>query len=249
MRKLILSAFTATFFISSLSAEVVVFQDSFDGGSLDGAKWNTLLPYSDSSVSVGSGAVNLVARGTIVTKTSFTTPYTLTGSFINQNNTSHSAYSVFQIYFRTSGNYIPLDIYKNLDGFNISFWPMSAVGGQEAIFLQIDNRESPYGETKTRTLEGKPFQLTTGREYFFSLTDSGTGFTFDVDGQRIFDYTSSVSFGSNVGFASRETMANNPTYTGDVLVNGVQVAVPEPSSLSLLALGGGAVVMCRRRRN
>lgn len=248
MRNLLLSALALISFVAPLSAEVVVFQDSFDGVSLDGAKWNTLLPYSDSSVSVGSGAVNLVSRGTIVTKTSFTTPYTLTGSFINQNNTDHSAYSVFQIYFRTSGNYIPLDIYKSLDGFNISFWPMTAVGGQEAIFLQIDNRESPYGETKIRTLEGKPFQLTTGREYFFSLTDSGTGFTFDVDGQRIFDYTSSVSFGSNVGFASRETMANNPTYTGDVLVKGVQVAVPEPSSLSLFVLGAVVFGVSSRRR-
>jgi len=123
MRNLILSALTLISFIAPVSAEVVVFQDTFDGSSLDGSKWNTLLPFSDSSVSVGGGAANLVARGTIVTKTSFTTPYALTGSFINQNNTAHSSYSVFLINFRSSGNVIAGDIYKNLDGFQIMFWP------------------------------------------------------------------------------------------------------------------------------
>jgi hypothetical protein len=232
MRNLILSALTLISFIAPVSAEVVVFQDTFDGSSLDGSKWNTLLPFSDSSVSVGGGAANLVARGTIVTKTSFTTPYALTGSFINQNNTAHSSYSVFLINFRSSGNVIAGDIYKNLDGFQIMFWP------DRELHLAIANPTSPYGETKTATLETKPFTLTTGREYFFTLTDSGTGFTFDVDGQRMFDYTSSASFGDKVGFASRETLVfTGSDYTGDVLVKGMQVAVPEPSSLSLFLIG------------
>lgn len=246
MRNLILSAFTVTFFISSLSAEVVVFQDTFDGSSLDGSKWNTLLPFSDSSVSVGSGAVNLVARGTIVTKTSFTAPYTLTGSFINQNNTAHSAYSVFLLNFRTSGNVISGDIYKNLDGFMISFWPRSTVGGSEGLFLTVANPASPYGETKTTNLASQSFFPITGQEHFFSLADYGDRFTFDVDGIRMFDYTSSTSFGNKVGFASRETLQfTGSDYTGDVVINSVQVSVPEPSSLSLLALGG--VVVASRR--
>jgi hypothetical protein len=250
MRRIILSVLALVSFIAPLSAEVVVFEDSFNGNTLDSSKWNTLFPFSDSTVSVGGGAVNLVARGTIATKTSFTTPYTLTGSFINQNNTAHSAYSVFLLNFRSSGNIISGDIYKNLDGFMISFWPRSTVGGSDGLFLSIANPASPFGETKTTNLASRGFFPTTGQEHFFALTDSGDGFTFDIDGVRVFDYTSSLSFGDKIGFASRETMQfPGSDYTGDVKVNGVQVtsSVPEPSSLSLLALGG-VVVMAGRQR-
>ena len=250
MRKLVLSVLALISFIAPLSAEVLVLQDSFDGSSLDSSKWNTLLPFSDSSVSVGGGAVNLVARGTIVTKTSFTAPYTLTGSFINQNNTAHSAYSVFLLNFRTSGNVISGDIYKNLDGFMISFWPRSTVGGSEGLFLTVANPASPYGETKTTNLASQSFFPITGQEHFFSLADYGDRFTFDVDGIRMFDYTSSTSFGNKLGFASRETLQfTGSDYTGDVVINSVQVSVPEPSSLSLLVLGGVAMAFGRRKRS
>lgn len=246
MRKLVLSVLALISFIVPLSAEVVVLQDSFDGSSLDSSKWNTLLPFSDSSVSVGGGAVNLVARGTIVTKTPFTAPYTLTGSFINQNNTAHSAYSVFLLNFRTSGNVISGDIYKNLDGFMISFWPRSTVGGSEGLFLTVANPASPYGETKTTNLASQSFFPITGQEHFFSLADYGDRFTFDVDGIRMFDYTSSTSFGNKLGFASRETLQfTGSDYTGDVVINSVQVSVPEPSSFSLLLIGVAGVASRR----
>jgi hypothetical protein len=237
------------FFLVPLKAEIVVFHDSFDGSALDGSKWTTLSPFSDSTVSVENGAVNLVARGTIVTKPSFTTPYTLTGSFINQNNTAHSAYSVFLLNFRTSGNVIAGDIYKNLDGFSISFWPRSTVGGSEGLFLSVANPASPYGETKTTNLASQSFFPTTGQEHFFSLTDNGNSFTFDVDGIRMFDYTSAITFGNKLGFASRETLQfTGSDYTGDVKINSLQVSVPEPSALSLLAVGGLALAINKRRR-
>jgi hypothetical protein len=240
MRRIILSVLALVSFITPLSAEVVVFEDSFNGNSLDSSKWKTLSPFSDSTVSVGNGGVNLVARGTIVTKTSFAAPYTLTGSFINQNNTAHSPYSVFLINFRSSGQILSSDPYGNLDGFQITLWPSSA--SPDPVGLRL-----LYNQTSLIGLDN--FHLNNaGHEYFFSLVDTGDSITFDIDGVRYFTYSSTLSSGTQIGFASRETMQfPGSDYTGDVKINGVQVtsSVPEPSSISLLMLGALGLA-CRR---
>jgi len=243
MSKLILSVLALISFIAPLPAEIVVFHDSFNGNSLDSSKWKTLSPFSDSTVSIVNGGANLVARGTIVTKTSFTVPYTLTGSFINQNNTAHSPYSVFLINFRSSGQILSSDPYGNLDGFQITLWPSSA--SPDPVGLRL-----LYNQTSLIGLDN--FHLNNaGHEYFFSLVDTGDSITFDIDGVRYFTYSSNLSSGTQIGFASRETMQfPGSDYTGDVKLNGVQVtsSVPEPSSLSLLVLGGVVVASGRRKK-
>jgi hypothetical protein len=219
--------------------DVVVFEDSFAGSVFDTSKWDIKLPFSDSAVTQSGGKANLFARGTIVSKASFTDPYTLAGSFVNLNNTAHSAYSVFVISLRTSGAYTG-DPYGGIDGLVVSMWARTAApGGGDGLYFGISNG------TNFLTRYWYP---TTGQEHFFSLSDNGASVSLDIDGVRMFDYATSASWGNKIGFASRETLVfPGSDYTGDVDLLGVQVSVPEPSSLSLL-LAGGAVLMAGRRR-
>jgi len=221
------------------SCEVVVFEDSFNAPTLDSSKWDVRLPFGDSFVSQSGGKANLFARGTIVTKTSFTAPYTLTGSFVNLNNTAHSAYSVFLINLRSSGNYVG-DIYGNIDGLQVTMWARASAPGGDGLYFGISNGINFLGRT---------WWPTTGQEHFFSISDNGASVSLDIDGVRMFDYATSASWGNKIGFASRETLggAGGSDYTGDVDLMSVQVSVPEPSTASLFLMGG-LVALARRKK-
>lgn len=220
--------------------DVVVFEDSFSGSVFDSSKWDIKLPFSDSAVTQSGGKANLFARGTIVSKASFTDPYTLTGSFVNLNNTTHSAYSVFLINLRSSGNYSG-DIYNNIDGLQITMWASSSAPGSNGLY---------FGFANGSNFLGRNWFPITGQEHFFSISDNGASVSLDIDGVRMFDYATSASWGNKIGFASRETLGGpgGSDYTGDVDLMGVQVSVPEPSSFSLLLAGGVVFAATKRRR-
>ena len=54
-----------------------LFNETFDGTSVDSSKWEVYLPFGSSSVGVQSGAFRSINRGTIVTKQDFNSPYIL----------------------------------------------------------------------------------------------------------------------------------------------------------------------------
>ena len=95
-------------------------------------------------------------------------------------------------------------------------------------------------------------QITPEDQHSFRITDTGSSVRVEFDGSLIVDYQSTFSIGGKVGFFSRESRDNfgpGPSrWEGNTEILSAQISsVPEPSSLSLLALGG-AVVALRRRR-
>jgi hypothetical protein len=74
------------------------------------------------------------------------------------------------------------------------------------------------------------------------LVDDGTWRNYEVD------ITSLVQNNSLDGFFLKAEDWGNSNVSGDVFFDNIVVSIPEPSSLSLLALGGVVVVLGRRKR-
>ena len=228
----------ALFFCASLNAEVL-FTDSFDGPAVDSSKWNTILPYGDSAVSQASGSLRLERRGGVFTAQSYSQPFELTGTFIN-----HNVYSILTVTLRSDGSLANND-YKTANGLSVVFWgPLGlAEGGR------IDIR----GEDPLSVNWGTNLAITPEDQHTFRIIDTGSSVRVEFDGSLIVDYQSTFSLAGKVGFSSRESRDNfgpGPSrWEGDTEILSAQISsVPEPSSLSLLALGGVVVALRRRKR-
>ena len=233
MRNLIISAFTVTLFISSLSAEVVVLQDSFDGNSLDVSRWNTLLPYSDSVVSVQDGFLRSISRGAVVTQSEFSDqisgPIMISGSFRLANS-----FSVFEVWLRSDGILIPGNSNGWVGGIMVGFWSGPNYWSSPGLKIGYSDL-TPNIFTDSITFN--PDQI-----YNFKITDGGSWISVDVDGVLRATSLTQFSTGGKVALNGRQNLDGQ---VGQVDVFGLQI-IPEPSSLSLLALGGVVVALGRK---
>ena len=226
--------FLAVLVLFSISARAdVQLADSFDGASIDTSKWNVLLPFSDSAVSLQNGFFKSLNRGTLSSVADFSKPYVISGTFRNNND-----FSVFGLYLRSDGIRHSNDIYGGIGGIGVGFWGPA-------------NFYSPGKLTVTRVgfsghLYNEPLAFEPNRIYDFSILDTGTSLTLHIDGNKIFELPTLHSAGAKIGFSGRESIAGN---IGNSDLFQIQVAViPEPSSLSLL-LAGGALALARRRKS
>ena len=225
---------------ASLQAEVL-FTDSFDGSAVDPSKWNTVLPFGDSAVSQASGSLHLERRGGVFTAEAYSQPFELTGTFIN-----HNVYSNMFVVLR-SNEAIINDDYRAPVGVVICFeGPItSSIGGGITI---LHSRETdPSSVEWTRNIH-----ITPEDQHSFRIIDTGSSVRVEFDGSLIVDYQSTFSLGGKVGFFSRESRDNfgpGPSrWEGNTEILSAQISsIPEPSSLSLLALGGVVVALRRRK--
>ena len=207
--------------------------DSFDGSVIDASKWNVLLPFADSAVSLQNGFFKSLNRGTLTSVADFNQPYVISGTFRNNND-----FSVFGLYLRSDGVRHPSDSFGGVGGIGVGFWGPA-------------NFYSPGKLTVTRVgfsghLYNEPLAFEPNRIYDFSILDTGTSLTLHIDGNKIFELPTLHSAGAKIGFSGRESIAGN---IGNSDLFQIQVAViPEPSSLSLL-LAGGALALARRRKS
>lgn len=234
MRNFLLSTLALISFIAHLSAEVVGFQDSFDGSSLDGSKWSTLLPYSDSVVSVQDGFLRTTSRGTVVTQSEFSDqisgPVVVSGSFRLANS-----FSVFEVWLRSDGILIP-GTYGWVGGIMVGFW--SGPNYWSSPGLKIG-----YSDL-TPNIFTDSITFNADQVYNFKITDGGSWISVDVDGVRRVTSLTQFSTGGKVALNGRQNLDG---LVGQVDVFGIEI-VPEPSSLSLLALGGLVVALRQRKK-
>ena len=235
MRNLILSALALISFIAPLSAEVVGFQDSFDGSSLDGSKWTTLSPYSDSVVSVQDGFLRTISRGTVVTQSEFSDqisgPIMISGSFRLANS-----FSVFEVWLRSDGILIPGNSTGWVGGIGVGFWSGPNYWSSPGLKIGYSDL-TPNIFTDSITFN--PDQV-----YSFKITDGGSWISVDVDGVLRATSLTQFSTGGKVALNGRQNLDGQ---VGQVDVFGLQI-IPESSSLSLLALGGVVMALGRRKR-
>ena len=234
MRNIILFTLALISFIAPVSAEVVVFQDTFDGSSLDGSKWTTLSPYSDSVVSVQDGFLRTISRGTVVTQSEFSDqisgPIMISGSFRLANS-----FSVFEVWLRSDGILIPGNSNGWVGGLMVGFW--SGPNYWSSPGLKIG-----YSDL-TPNIFTDSITFNADQVYNFKITDGGSWISVDVDGVRRVTSLTQFSTGGKVALNGRQNLDGQ---VGQVDVFGIEI-VPEPSSLSLLALGVGVVTLRRRR--
>jgi hypothetical protein len=216
--------------LSTLRADVLL-TDSFDGSSIDSSKWNINLPFATSQAYVSNGKFVSYDRGIITTKAAFNPylqPYMVEGVFTPEN-----WQTVFCVTLRGNGN---LDIPSSESlGIRVGFWSSAFDPGLSInpIFLNA---------TGTGVSALPAFAI--GSPYTFAITDFGDTITVAINGTEVAvanvnDYKSG---GSISLFSSYQNGLNQ--------VDNFKVSsVPEPSALSLLTVGFGALAVIRRRRS
>lgn len=232
-RILMRQLFAFILLFASVGKSELLLVDTFSGSTIDSAKWDQVIPFGNSSISVQDGYLKSVNRGTVVTKQSFQTPYVLTGTFRGLNDWDLSA-----IILRTDGQITSGDTNGGLNGLAIGFHTPPSIWSGGGLNIT----RSGIGLFYTFPLSFSPNQ-----DYDFQITDYGTSISVNINGQDLFALNTDFSSGSKIAFLSREPQGAQQT---ESRLMQVQVtSVPEPSVLSLLAVGLGGLAIMRRRRS
>ena len=234
---LIMARFVAILFLvaSPLKSEILL-SDNFDGSEIDNSKWDVFLPYTNSAVYLQNGVLKSKNCGFIVSKQTFSSPYSVAFVMSFLNSPSIVLKSNDDFLLRKSG---------------LGPDPFSQANEEEANNGFVITFGSPIifpGEEPTQATEADPPLIF--RDYGSSIT--AIGLINPIDGsnseQEIWpapdlypDGKTQIFTGTKIGFfgSSADTEAS---------LFSVQVSsLPEPSALSLLAVGLGVVLRRRRR--
>jgi len=219
----------ALLFSTTLKADVLL-TDSFDGSSIDASKWNVNLPFGTSQAYVSNGKFVTYDRGIITSTATFNPyvqPYVVEGVFTPENwNT------VFCVTLRSNG---VLDIPSSESlGIRVGFWSSANPFGVTI---------NPVFMNATGSGVSALPALPNGSPYAFAITDFGSKISVAINGTEVVvaDISDYTSGGSISLFSSHQYGLNN--------VENIKVtSVPEPTSLSLLALGGLVLAFKKRRQ-
>jgi len=214
----------------------VLLSDSFNGASIDTSKWQVLAPLSDSSMTISNGNAVFFQRGILISQQNLPSSYIVQGRFAFTGG----SYDQFQINLRTDGALMqdwwnfPNDVYV---GFSRRGGDDGDKIGQNNIYLQA------YGSTVGN------FTFLNDIYYDFKIVDTGNTITLflnDLETPFLATNTTAGS-GNKIGIENRGFVPWWPTYDNQVKLDYITISIPEPSSLSLLALGGVVVALRRRR--
>jgi len=203
----------------------VFFEDSFGGTAVDTSKWDVFLPYDSSSIEIMNGSLQSVNRGQIITKQEINAPCIISGKF-----TTSYVDDLIEICIRSSGDNLGQAQYGALDGLAIDFWMAGFVSfGKNGIMEIADSREA--------------YNFNPNQIYSFKIIDTGNSVSVEINNALVKSIDTSYSTGSKIGIYSSQ--AGGVVLFSDIKVSGV----PEPSALSLLAVGLGGLAIVRRRRS
>jgi len=215
----------------------ILFSDNFEGIEIDSTKWDVFLPYSDSAVYLQNGLVKSKNYGFIVSKQSFPTPYSVLITIpILSNNALFVLKSNAQFPLRQSGlgpDPFGTTSYDTPNGIVIPFGTGDNLTGSNGGSTVVDAGFYDYGTkitSRTRTTDQNgnitysETDLWPNLEIFPNSSLNGTG-------------------GFKIGFFGAD-----PTL--EASISSIEISyIPEPSALSLLAVGLGGLAMMRRRRS
>jgi hypothetical protein len=216
--------FVALSFNEPLFADVVLFEDSFDGAILDANKW------------MGSGnQANGQVSGTIIAKPAFSASYEIFGKItLPMRDISLPG---FTVHLRSGGwsDYQSATPDFDISGIALAFSNSTPSSPGDVIILS-DPFQSP-NPLALPFFTGYSISWNTNQENEFHIIDNGSAIKLFVNNLEIFNVNTDYSIGNLVGFTS-----------DDGFLNYVKI-IPEPSALSLLAIGLGGLAMMRRRRS
>jgi len=231
------------FFACSLARAEVLLTDPFDGTAVDPTRWlmNTSVP--GSSVTLVDGSLNLLNRGIITTVGDFASPFRIEGRFKFLNNET----SNFYIWLRSTGFGQPGIGVK----FEMQAEPWNPELRQIAISDQTGTPDTWLEYTLILNHSTRLISLDTW--YNFKVFDSGSEISvyFNDSNDPTLTLATTGSAGSKIAFFNREGAAGGSSISegGVTRFDSITISVPEPSALSLLAVGLGGLAMMRRRRS
>jgi hypothetical protein len=234
----------ALFLCASLQAEAL-FTDNFDGSAVDSSLWNVNVPYSDSGVRIENGEIVFRNGGSIITKYTVPTSSIMSGSF----RFTGSMWDRFSINLRANGalrfnsyGTYSSDIYVELQH-------TGGESGGPLANITISHDGVAHSE---RTKLGVNGRFNAGTVYNFKIEDDGSLIKLFVEDlvSPILTATTSTRDGYYIALGNREGSANGSSISaGSELRLGSISIIPEPSALSLLAIGLGGLAVIRRRRS
>jgi hypothetical protein len=208
-----------------LEADVVLFEDSFDGAILDANKW------------MGSGnQANGQVSGTIIAKPAFSASYEIFGKItLPMRDISLPG---FTVHLRSGGWSDSQSAMPDFDisGIALVFYNSTPSSPGDVLILS-DPWQSPNPLAPPFFASYGPISWNTNQENEFHIIDNGSAIKLFVNNLEIFNVNTDYSIGNFLGFTS-----------DDGFLNYVKI-IPEPSALSLLAVGLSALAMMRRRRS
>jgi hypothetical protein len=214
--------------VSSFAATSIF--DNFNDGIIDTTKWQVLLPFGSSQVVEDNGYVQSISRGVLGTKEDVDTNIQISGKFmfLNDPNPKISLRSDLSSW----------DGYGERTGITIAFMLQGSQSG-----IRIEGRWAG-GDSGTIGQENRSYSWQSGTYYNFQINDDGNNIEVFIDGSSVVSGVTNQRMGNKVGFFGNEA-SGMTTQFDDISIQGV----PEPSSVSLLAIGLGGLAMMRRRRS
>ena len=241
--------------VSTLEADVLL-TDAFNGSQLDDSKWNTFTSPStpagtSGSVSVGNDVVTLAHRGTLITKQDFLGGVDIVGRFRIDGPTER-----FMVWTRTTG--ASTNPWVDQDNGVYFLFQQETYGDTSNHWLgigewSVGGLNDPTG---SYTSDQNCFnsEIATKHNLFipsnewidFRVTDDGYSvalylndlLTPALTAASLFTAGNHISFNNGYG-------PGNAVSIDSIIVN----SVPEPSALSLLAVGLGVLFRRSRKRD
>jgi hypothetical protein len=221
----------ATLAASSLAQ---LLHDDFNGTSIDTRLWHVITPFPNSSMTESGGNAVFENRGRLLSVASLPTSLDITGRFEFTGN----VHDQFQVVLRTNGvTTNPSAEFDN--GIHYKF-AIESDTGDTSNQVYISDLSYPNPEV---ILTSGTFLLSLNTFYNFRVTDNGTNLALYINdlAKPFLTATDSNSYGSQLGLYNRE--GNGSISAGSITQLDFINVVPEPSSLSLLVLGGFSVAV------
>lgn len=213
----------------------VLLTDPFNGNSVDATRWTVNTSIAGSSVTVAGGYLELRNRGIVTTVADITGPIQIEGSFQLLNNERSNVH----IDFRSSGFGGPC--------VGVQFQCRTDWEGYVNQIALFDYNGSSSQFVNLTT----PINL--NNWYTFKIVDdtSMVSVFFNNSIAPILSLSTSSTGGQKIVIYNREGSAAGSSISegGVARIDSIIVSsIPEPSALSLLAVGLGGLAMMRRRR-
>lgn len=227
--KNILLLLAALALVAPIRASTVLLSDTFSSPALDTSLWQTILPNGSSSVYQSGGGVTTMARGILGSVGSFSGSLILSGTFTLLDGNEH-----FKIVLRSDLS--DTGVFSERAGLIIAF----ANDGDNVSIQELAN---PWANGRIVAATGNGgYALSTGVPYAFSIVDTGTSVSVNLNGSTVISGATTYSTGGKIGFYSRE-FANTGTRLDEVTLTS---NVPDYASTAFLF--AGAIGLLRMNR-